>query len=161
MKKFLAAVFCSIPLITHAVTLGGFKFSDEDIIDKIGTKTVIEYHARDGRSWFGWHIPKASSQEDQDYFYLFTKAKGANKVWAMVSGEKGKYIHDNARSFLYLLELDCLEQRSRMMKLRIYSDHFAQGASVEGTEKNLDWKTDDPDSPNIRFGCAILEAYSN
>lgn len=161
MKKLLASLLCSIPLIANAVNIGGFEFKKEDVYGKYGKNNVVAYTTEGDKLWLGWYVDADSSVGRDGAFVLLTPGRG-NKVWTMISMQKGKYFlrakQGDVKSVLELSELDCAEGKSRRLKVRMFSDYFLKGNTV-GNDINTvgDWEYHtDVDLP-IVFGCSLKE----
>lgn len=152
MKKVLTTILCAIPLVANADFIGGFWFPEKYIINQ-GKDTAILKIKISGVPWIGLF--------EKNEFKFITKAKGKNKVWEIIQPQKGEILdnfsNDTIKSLLYLVEIDCVEGRSRMIMARPYSDYFAKGNPV-GMDLNQvqEWTYERDASFHMIFGCAVL-----
>lgn len=149
MKKLLASLLCSIPLIANAVNVGGFEFKKERVFTQDNEFYVLTYEAENGSFWPGIY--------NKGTFVLVQKASGKNKVWIIGSATKGQSLGDKHRSFLFLQELNCEEMKSRELLYREYLGYFATGEILNSVNDTQAWRYGRESDFNLYFGCKILK----
>ena len=149
MKKFLVPLLCAIPFIANAVTIGGFEFKKEDVLvqDPKEGYSLLIYRENDVTSWIGIYF--------KEHFQFYKRARGQNKAWNLLSAEKGKFLASDKkfRSWLALYEIDCVEGRTKLLKLTAYSGYFHKGTATPVNIHHQDWQYSSDSDINMAFGC--------
>lgn len=153
MKNFLVPLLCAIPLIANAVNVGGFEFNkDGDSVIPGKVETILEVTIDDAK-WVGTY---------DGLFELISKARGKNKVWYMLSARKGNVLASpkDARSLLYLIELDCEEYRSRVLQAQAYPGYFLTSFPFYFDYKYRGWEYQRDSDNTMKLGCKLIKEAS-
>ena len=153
MRKFLVTTLCSMPLIANAINVGGFEFpsNNGNFIVPLGEVTHLMLIMPTGL-WTGKY--------EGGSFQLIDTAKGKNKIWYMISVSKGRdlVVVKNAKSALYLMELDCNEYRRKILQFSAYSGYFAQGSRVKHINNTkAQWDYQPNSSYTMKVGCELIK----
>ena len=100
--------------------------------------------------WAKWELVGFDVEENIYYVDLSTKRVVNNfpRVWSLVSYPK---VMLNFMSYRYLLEIDCKEERARVLSGTWFSEATALGKIVNSHDSSSPWSYIAPDSMNTKF----------